>query len=139
MIVSPDGTLAAYSSNESGQPEVYLRSFPEPGGLTIVSEGGGSIPFWSSDGSTLFYTSEGRPFTAARIERDPVPVVVSREDAFSPTGVTVRPFQGSALHPDGDRFVLGVAASFNDAAPGSERFVLVTNWFTELRERLGEN
>ena len=29
-VVSPDGTLAAYASNESGQYEIYIRSFPEP-------------------------------------------------------------------------------------------------------------
>ena len=36
MVISPDGTLAAYSSNESGQFEIYIRSFPTPGERTIV-------------------------------------------------------------------------------------------------------
>ena len=50
VVVSPDGTLAAYRSSESGQDEIYIRSFPEPGERTIVSQGGGSEPFWSPDG-----------------------------------------------------------------------------------------
>ena len=45
MVVSPDGTLAAYTSDESGQYEIYIRSFPDPGERTIVSQGGGNVPF----------------------------------------------------------------------------------------------
>ncbi len=48
---------------------------------------------------------------------------------------------GAALHPDGDRFVASILA---DAAPatvasaGQEwRYLVVLNWFTELKERLG--
>ena len=44
IAVSPDGTLAAYASDESGQDEIYIRSFPEPGGQTVVSDGGGASP-----------------------------------------------------------------------------------------------
>ena len=41
VVVSRDGTLAAYGSNESGRDEVYIRSFPEPGERTPESQGGG--------------------------------------------------------------------------------------------------
>ena len=49
----------------------------------------------------------------------------------------------SGLHPDGDRWIISqdvgtlggdVAADDN---PEPERFLVVTNWFEELRERLG--
>ena len=86
MVVSPDGTLVAYTSNESGQYEIYIRSFPDPGERTVVSEDGGFIPFWSPDGNTLYYTrpeSGGGTFMAARIQRDPVPVVLSRDSLFT--------------------------------------------------------
>jgi len=48
---------------------------------------------------------------------------------------------GSALHPDGDRFILAVggdaisSASFAPSRP--ERLVLVQNFFEELRQRMG--
>ena len=109
IVVSPDGTLAAYRSNESGQSEIYIRSFPDPGERTIVSQGGGDVPFWSPDGNTLYYgrpDPDGATFTAARIERNPVPVVVSTDSLFT-VPVSVRPFQGSGLHPDGDRWIVG--------------------------------
>ena len=43
MVVSPDGTMAAYSSDETGTQEIYVRSFPDPGERTPVSEGGGAF------------------------------------------------------------------------------------------------
>ena len=37
---SPDGRWVAYVSNESGQPEVYVQPFAEPGGRVAISRGG---------------------------------------------------------------------------------------------------
>jgi Tol biopolymer transport system component len=52
---SPDGRWMAYVSNEPGQPEVYIQSFPEPGFKQQVSIAGGILPRWSHDGKELFY------------------------------------------------------------------------------------
>jgi hypothetical protein len=140
MVVSPDGTLAAYASNASGIREIYIRSFPEPGAPTIVSEGGGYVPFWSPDGASLYYstTPTGAPYRVARLERNPVPVVVSNSPLF--TGVpSLPPFPGAGLHPDGDRFILagGVGGAIGDEGQRT-RLVLVQNFFEELK-RLAPN
>ena len=140
IVVSPDGTLAAYTSNESGQYEIYIRSFPDPGEQTIVSQGGGNVPFWSPDGNTLYYargvTGE-RTFMAARIQRDPVPVVLSRDPLF--TGPYAA-FPGSGLHPDGDRWIAAQnvgSADPDEGATEPARLIMVTNFFEELSERVG--
>jgi Tol biopolymer transport system component len=59
---SPDGRWIAYTSNESGVPEVYVRPFsatsPATGGAKwLVSVGGGisNFPRWSSTGRQLFF------------------------------------------------------------------------------------
>jgi Tol biopolymer transport system component len=57
---SPDMRWVAYTSNESGRQEIYVRPFPrsETGGKTTVSTGGGSQPRWRKDGKELFYLTE---------------------------------------------------------------------------------
>ena len=50
----------AYSSNETGRLEVYVRDFPAGGRKWQVSNQGGLIPHWRRDGRELFYlTPEG--------------------------------------------------------------------------------
>ena len=53
--LSPDGRWLAYTSDESGRAEVYVQSFPEPGGKWQVSTNGGSDPRWRADGGELLY------------------------------------------------------------------------------------
>jgi len=48
----------AYSSNESGTDEVFVRPFPNAGGKWRISNGGGKYPMWSHNGRELFYVSE---------------------------------------------------------------------------------
>ena len=140
ISVSPDGTLAAYRSNESGQDEIYIRSFPDPGERTVVSQGRGDVPFWSPDGNTLYYvTGPTEPVLAARLQREPVPVVLSTDTLFTAPGSAAEPFPGSALHPDGDRFIVarnaGSATTTPEGdAPQPERLILVLNFFEELRQ-----
>ena len=58
---SPNGRWLAYVSDESGQPQVYVRPFPGPGGPVIpVSTQGGTQPRWSRNGKELFYRTENR-------------------------------------------------------------------------------
>ena len=52
---SPDGRWIVYNSDESGQPEVYVRPFPGPGDRQQLSSGGGKRPHWSRDGRKLYY------------------------------------------------------------------------------------
>src|SRR5262245_21401350 len=53
--VSPDGRWLAYTSDATGQYEVYVQRFPEGGGLRQLSIGGGNWPRWRRDGRELFY------------------------------------------------------------------------------------
>ncbi|MCA1631266.1 MAG: serine/threonine-protein kinase [Acidobacteria bacterium] len=57
---SPDGKWIAYTSNESGQWEVYVRSFPGGGGKLMVSIGGGAQAQWRAR-STGNASSSTRP------------------------------------------------------------------------------
>jgi hypothetical protein len=47
--------LVSYASNESGRWEIYVASFPGPGGNWKISSGGGFEPRWRRDGKELYY------------------------------------------------------------------------------------
>ncbi len=63
--LSPDGKWLAYTSNESGQVEVYVQPFPAMQGRTQVSAGGGAAPIWARSGQELYYRSRGRIMAAS--------------------------------------------------------------------------
>ena len=55
--ISPDGQWAAFTSLESGRPEIHVRRFPraDTGGQWKISSGGGQRARWSGDGRTIYY------------------------------------------------------------------------------------
>ena len=53
--ISPDGKWVAYASDESGNWEIYVTSFPGAAGKWQVSRGGGTEPRWRADGREIFY------------------------------------------------------------------------------------
>lgn len=57
---SPDGKWLAFTSDESGQNEVYVQPFPGPGPKRQISVGGGQEPGWSHSGQELFYRRGGQ-------------------------------------------------------------------------------
>jgi serine/threonine-protein kinase len=62
---SPDGKWLAYSSNESGRPEVYAMAYPGPGPKIQISTDGGTDPVWRRDLKELFYRNGDRMMSVA--------------------------------------------------------------------------
>ena len=65
---SPDGRWIAYTSDESGGHEVYVRPFPPSGGKWQVSTAGGFSPRWRPDGRELFYIGLTRKMMAVEVK-----------------------------------------------------------------------
>jgi serine/threonine protein kinase/Tol biopolymer transport system component len=54
--LSPDERWMAYASDETGESQVYVRTFPDANaGKWRVSDAGGRLPVWRADGKELFY------------------------------------------------------------------------------------
>ena len=133
--LSPDERWVAYVSDETGQEEVYVRSFPEPRASVRVSQRGGVGPAWSPDGRTLYY-QEGGELRAASVRIEPDFEVLARETVIVGIlggGLLRRQYD---VHPAGDRFVVKVPTPGTTAQLPNE-LTLVLNWFQELRERVG--
>jgi serine/threonine-protein kinase len=140
--LSPDGRLMAYQSDETGRFEVYVRPFPQVATDQIaISNNGGRDPLWSPAGRELFYLEDYEGGTRL--------MVVSFETSGSEGAFTFRGrevvmewpyFTGRVgrnydVSSDGQRFIAitqGRGGELSD-----QRIYLVTNWFSELCERMG--
>jgi Tol biopolymer transport system component len=66
--VSPNGRWLTYVSDETKKTEVYVMTFPHPGGKWQISTNGGAPPAWSRDGRELFYFSADNKMMAVEIK-----------------------------------------------------------------------
>jgi serine/threonine protein kinase len=68
--ISPDGNWVAYASNESGDWEIYVTTYPAAAGKWQVSRGGGTEPRWRGDGKEMFYIGAGSTLMAVPVTSD---------------------------------------------------------------------
>jgi serine/threonine-protein kinase len=127
--VSPNGQWIAYSSNESGSPQVVVRPFPGPGAQVTVSVGGGATPVWSRDGRRVFYFT-GTKLVAASVATSPAFSVIAREVLFDGNYFQAAGHAGYDVAPDGKSFLM-----LRPVSGSSEEIVVIHNWVTELRAR----
>jgi len=66
-MVSPDGKWVAYASNESGEWEIYVTTFPDAQGKWQISPAGGTEPRWGSNGKEIFYVDPKGILTAVPV------------------------------------------------------------------------
>jgi len=133
-VFSPDGRFLAYVSNETGRDEVYVRTYPGPGGQWQISTESGAEPVWSRDGRELFFRSgrSGARLMGVEVTTEP------RFEASKPQMLMEAPFDtAGALYadydvaPDGRKFVM-IRSEEDESAT---RVRVVLHWFDEL-ERL---
>jgi eukaryotic-like serine/threonine-protein kinase len=138
--ISPDGHWVAYVSNESGQAQIYVRSFPEleTGGCWQISTSGGHSPLWSRDGRELFYRI-GDDIMAAAVKTKPTfsnespKVLFQRSYLSHPVGMgeSLGLYQWD-ISQDGKHFLM-----IKDAATETPHKInIVLNWFEELKQRV---
>ena len=66
--LSPGGQWLAYASDESKRAEVYVQTFPTPGGKWQVSTTGGDRPIWSRDGKELFFIGADQKLMSVEVK-----------------------------------------------------------------------
>jgi serine/threonine-protein kinase len=132
---SPDGRWLAYTSNDSGRNEVYVRPFPRTeGAARLVSIGGGSGPVWAPNGSTLYYRGASGDMMSVPVTLNPTFTSGRPRALFRFAGVYRMSGTATAydIHPDGKRFIM-VSEHKDAAATPRQQINIVLNWFEELR------
>jgi Tol biopolymer transport system component len=136
--VSPDGRWLAYTSNESGTNEVYVRPFPGSSGARWqVSNGGGIEPRWSPDGRELNFLA-GRRLVAVPVRASSTAIETGDPQLlFDVSGFFIDIFHTSyEVQPGGRGFVFARPRETGSrASEGS--LVQAENWFTDVRAKVG--
>ena len=126
-MFSPDVRWIAYTSNESGSPEVYVRAFPDAGARWQVSVRGGAQPRWRRDGKELFYLALDGRLMAVAVNATPAGIETGPPRPLFDTGI-----RGGFLDrrnqylvtKDGQRFLVNLSAEDENSAP----ITVVMNW-----------
>jgi Tol biopolymer transport system component len=124
--ISPDGRWVAYASDESGAWEVYLESFPEPGGKRILSVSGGVEPHWRKDGKELFYLAPGGNVMAVNITLGASPKIERPHPLFRAPELPVSRFFRNqfAVSADGQRFLIGLV----EKTTKEDQITVLSSW-----------
>jgi serine/threonine-protein kinase len=127
---SPDGRYVAYVSDAPGRPEVYVTSYPGPGGLWQVSTEGGNNPAWSRDGRELFYIAPSRKLMAVPVETRPE----FRAGVPAPL-FDLGPGSDYDVAPNGQSFAVIRKVALEEP----QQLSVVLNWFDDVRRRMTAN
>ena len=126
---SPDGRWVAYQSNESGIFEIYVKSFPDKGGWSQISDAGGIEARWNEDGTEIYYIAPDGTMMAAQINTSGESVVVKARNPLFQTRVTgggtpaMHPKQRYVVTDNGQRFLIDTEDQSNILP-----ITIVTNW-----------
>jgi Tol biopolymer transport system component len=129
---APNGRWIAYASDESGQSEVYIRSYPaSQGTVRRVSQSGGTAPVWSRNGSELFYRSATGSMMVVPIRLGDGITLGRREELFKVEG-RFR-ISGNAAAYDVDASGRFIMVTESGPPPFSRQINIVLNWTEELK------
>ncbi|HXT86354.1 MAG TPA: protein kinase, partial [Verrucomicrobiae bacterium] len=129
--VSPDGRWVAYTSDESGQEEVYVAPFLHGSGKWLISTNGGTRPRWRRDGRELFYLSLDSKMMSAGISEGPASVSVGEVRSLFQTNSAPTNGWLYDVSADGKKFLIVSEAVQKSSAP----LTVVTNWPALLKKQ----
>ncbi|MGE5056141.1 MAG: protein kinase domain-containing protein [Acidobacteriota bacterium] len=126
---SPDGHWVAYASNESGNYEIYVQSFPTPGQAIRISTEGGIDPRWRRDGRELYFVSSDGRLMATEVRTEISFSAGVPKPLFRFSGTTQTNRRSYWPSPDGQRFL--VMKMSDDSAANIQ---VTVSWTEALRK-----
>ena len=126
---SPDVRWIAYTTDETGQPNVHVQPFLRAGSKHRISPDGGRNPHWRADGRELFYLDATGTMTAVPIDATDTFSYGSPKALFPAGVVSVNNMY--AVTRDGQRFLVNRPQNAATAAP----LTVIVNWASTLQRR----
>jgi Tol biopolymer transport system component len=129
---SPDGRWIAYTSDESGSPEVYVRHFPDVGKKWQISTHGGVQGRWRGDAKELFYLALDGTLMAVDVKASSSSFEAGAPLPLFNTGISgafFDRFNQYLVTRDGRRVLVNRSADDESSAP----ITVVMNWDAMLR------
>jgi serine/threonine-protein kinase len=138
---SPDGRWMAYSSDESGTFQVYVRAFPDKGGKWQVSNSGGAYPMWSRTGRELLFEALDNHIMAAAYTEKGDSFVADKPRRWSEKqiGGSVTNTRNVDLAPDGKRIVALMPVETAEGQKAQNQVIFLENFSDELRRKVAVN
>ena len=131
---SPDGRWMTYTSNRTGQDEIYLRPFPDVDtSVHQISVEGGRQSIWDSAGNRLFYWGNSNMMSVA-IDLDHGISVGVPEPLFSHEGYEYTAWRAFDWDPNRSRFLMVKKPS--EADTPNNRIIVVQNWLDSVTAKL---
>ena len=141
--ISPDGKWLAYTSDENGMSEVYIRPFPKGDGKWQISTAGGWDPRWRGDSKELFFENRVQLSSMMAVDVNSAGSALSFKSPRRLFDMTTlgRPHPGAgdapryAVSHDGQRFLIRTnprATTFADSSSSS--IAVVVNWAAALQK-----
>jgi len=130
---SPDGRWVAYSSSETGRPEIYVVPFPATGSKWQISTNGGTRPRWRRDGKEIVFEVEGsgKVMSAQVNGRGPNFEVGEVRPLFETTNLPPNNAGSQwSLTSDGQR-LLAITTGETGALP----LTVIQNWTGDLKRK----
>jgi dipeptidyl aminopeptidase/acylaminoacyl peptidase len=135
-MFSPDGKWVAYTSDESGRPEIYVQRYPANGDKWTISTSGGVQPQWRGDGRELFFLTPSLQLVAVDINANgdrldagvPRPLFTSRALLL---GGALAPYRSYAVSHDGQSFLIDETAP--EPMQRRDPLMVILNWTSLLR------
>jgi len=132
-VFSPDETWIAFTSNQTGQDEVYVKSYSSGAGMVQLSKDGGTEPVWASNGRELFYRN-GNAIMVVSVETKPSIKPATPTLLFEQVFNVTNSGPNYDVSPDGQQFVM-----LRTIEQESKHFNVVLNWFEEVKRLVPTN
>jgi eukaryotic-like serine/threonine-protein kinase len=134
--LSSDGKWIAYASDETGDHEVYVRSFTADGKVGTdkkrISTSGGSAPVWRRDGQELFYLSGDYQLMSVSVKKNGAEMSYGAPvTLFKMRTLSSSVFWSYDAAADGKRFLVGMLIADGKSMPPT----VILNWSAELNKK----